>query len=124
MPFFEILRANKKFKKTPECEESFQNLKQTLRTLPPLAKSAKNEAFSLYIDISPVANSVPVKNMAKGQIPVYYVSKVFTKAEMNYLEVDKYLCALVVSAKIDPYFHEHEITVLINEPLKHFLQKI
>lgn len=55
---------------------------------------------------------------------MYYVSKVLTKTEMNYLKVQKYLYALVISArKLHPYFQEHEITVLNNQSLKHFLQK-
>lgn len=41
---------------------------------------------------------------------MYYVSKVLTKTEMNYLKVQKYLYALVISArKLHPYFQEHEI---------------
>lgn len=48
---------------------------------------------------------------------MYYVSKVLTKTKMNYIEVEKYLDALVSSdRKIHPYFHEKQ--------LKHFLQKL
>lgn len=43
---------------------------------------------------------------------------------MNYLEVEKYLYTLdVFTRKLHSYFHEHKITVLTNQPLKHFLQK-
>lgn len=45
--------------------------------------------------------------MAKCQVRDYYVSKVLTKTDMNYLKVENYLCALVVSArKLHPYFYE------------------
>lgn len=68
--------------------------------------------------------SVLMKKMAKCQVSVYYVSKFLTKVEMNYMEVEKFLYALMVSAmKLRPYFHEHRIIVSTNPPLKHFPQK-
>lgn len=90
-----------------------------------LAKSSKGESLSFYLSINPiVVSSVLVNAIAKGQVPMYYVSKVLAKTEMNYMEVGKYLYTLVISArKLRIYFHEHEITVLTNQSLKHFLQK-
>lgn len=53
------------------------------------------------------------------KVPVNYVFNILTNTEMNYLEVEKYLTALVVfTRKFHPYFDEHEITVLTNQPLK------
>lgn len=81
LPFFQVLRANRKCKWTPECEKAFQYLKQHLRTLPPLAKSSKDDVLSLYLSISLVpVSSVLVKEVGKGQDTVYYVSKIFAKA--------------------------------------------
>lgn len=61
--------------------------------------------------------------LAKEQEPVYYVSNVLTMTEKNYMEVEKYLYALVISVRrLRPYFHENEITVITNHPLKHLLQ--
>lgn len=122
MPSVQVLRANKKFEWTPECKEEFQNLKTHLSTLPPQAKLAKGDTLPLYISINLVVLSyVLVKEMAKGQVPVY-VSKILTKYEMIYLEVEKYHYAMVVSVrKFLLYFYEHEIAILINQQIKHFL---
>lgn len=65
-PFFEVLRANKKFEWMPECEEAFQNLKQNLMTLLPLAKPVKGDTIFLYISINyVVVGTILVKEMAK-----------------------------------------------------------
>lgn len=46
---------------------------------------------------------------------VYYVGKVFTKVEMNYLVVEKYLYDLIILVrKFHPYNLAHDITILIN----------
>lgn len=45
--------------------------------------------------------------MTKCYVPVYYASIVLIKTEINYLEIEKYLSALVVSArKFRLYFHD------------------
>lgn len=96
LPLFQVLRAYRNFERTPKCEKMFQDLKQHLRTLPPLAKPTKGNALSLYyklratispstISISPVAVSfVLLKEIAKGQVPMYNISKVLIKIEMYY----------------------------------------
>lgn len=50
-----------------------------------------------------------------GLSPDLLLSKVFIKVEMNYLEIEKYIYALVVSTrKLHSYFHTHDITILTN----------
>lgn len=117
--------VNNKYEWTPECEKLFQDLKQHHMTLPPLTKPSKGDTVFLYLTTNPVVvSSLLVKVLSKGQVPIYYVCKVLTKAEINYLKVLKYLYALVISArKLGPSFHEYEITVLRNQPLKQFLEK-
>lgn len=41
------------------------------------------------LSICMVGSSVLVKNEAKGHVLIYYVSKVFTKVEMKYVEIEK-----------------------------------
>lgn len=78
----------------------------------------------LYLSINPVVlRSLLVKEKAKGQVPVYYVRKIFFK--VKYLEIEKYFYVLVVSArKLHLYFHVNDIKVLTNQPLKHILQNL
>ena len=126
LPFFEVLRANKKFEWTNKCEEAFQALKQHLRTLPPLAKPNPGDKLLMYLAVTDNAiSSVLVKEGEdRTQQPIYFVSKVLSQCEKNYTPIEKHLYALVHAArKLRPYFHAHEVTVLTNQPLKHFLQK-
>lgn len=88
MPFSDVLRANKKFEWAPRYEEAYQDLKQHLWMLSPLAKPTKADTLFLYLSINPiVVTSVLVKYVGKVQVHVYYVSKALSKVEMNYMEV-------------------------------------
>ena len=60
-----------------------------------------------------------VKNEAKVQKPVYYVSKVLHGAGINYSVIEKFALALITaSRKLRPYFQAHKIEVLIDQPLR------
>lgn len=78
---------------------------------PPLVQPSKGDTLSLYLSINPVVvSSVLVNVIVKVQVLVYYISKVLIKAEMNYLEIHKYLYALVISdRKFRPYFHDTKL---------------
>ena len=125
LPFFKILRANKKFEWTPECEAALQDLKKHLKTLPALATPLPNDMLYLYLGISPAAvSAVLLKQEGGAQIPVYFVSKVLSPAEINYINIEKFFYALVYAArKLRPYFHAHEVTVLTDQPLKHLVHR-
>lgn len=94
--------------------------------LPPLAKPVEGEALYLYLSVSGVAiSSVLVKEENMIHVLVYFVSKVLNQVEMKYLEIEKYLYALIFSTrKLCPYFDAHNVTILTNQPLKHFLQML
>lgn len=84
-----------------------------------------SDALYLYLSISGVVvSSVLVKDEDNTHVPVYFVSNVLTLLKMKYVEIEKYLYALIILAsKLSPYFYAHSITVLTNHPLKHFSQK-
>ena len=57
------------------------------------------------------------------QRPVCYVSKSLHKAEVRYLPLEKAILAVVhATRKLPHYFQSHTIVVLIQLPLKSFLQ--
>lgn len=49
-----------------------------------------------------VVSSVLVKEKVKGQVQFNYVSKVLTKLQMNYLELEKYLFFGCLVYKVTP----------------------
>ncbi|XP_057517925.1 uncharacterized protein LOC130798845 [Amaranthus tricolor] len=88
-PFFETLKQSK-FEWTREAEESFQELKEHLSTLPKLVSPIKGEKLVLYVSISEYSLSrVLVAEREKKQLPIYYVSHAFRGSEGNYCEVEK-----------------------------------
>jgi hypothetical protein len=51
-PMTELLKKDKKFKWTPTCEASFQELKKRLTTIPVLVMPDMEKSFSIYYDAS------------------------------------------------------------------------
>lgn len=115
LPFFHVLRTNRKCDSTSGCEEAFDTLNHHLKMLPLLDKLVARDTLYLYFSVGEVAiNSVLV-------ILVNFVSKVpiFPRTYCHL----KYLYVLIVSARtLHPYFHAHIVTILTNQALKHFLQ--
>ncbi|XP_074324003.1 uncharacterized protein LOC141660923 [Apium graveolens] len=65
---------------------------------------------------------VLVKEEQKLQKPVYYVSKVLHRAELNYSTTEKFALALITaSRKLRPYFQAHKIENLTGQPLRNIL---
>ncbi|GKV07083.1 hypothetical protein SLEP1_g18889 [Rubroshorea leprosula] len=70
-------------------------------------------------------SSVLVREEAKQQKPIYYISSVLYGAELRYPIAEKAALAVVTSArKLRPYFQSHPIIVLTDQPLRQILQKL
>jgi len=126
LPLYQILKKGRvKFEWNAECEDAFQSLKKTLAKLPILVKPILGEVLFMYISISDkTLVTVLVKEIAEGQRPVYFVSKVLQGVELCYQKVEKATLALVVTArKVKHYFQFHKIIVRTNIPLKVILYK-
>ena len=65
-----------------------------------------------------------IREEAKKQLPVYYVSQAFQGAESNYPRIEKIAFALiVVSRKLRQYFQVNPILVMTEQPIKKFMNK-
>ncbi|XP_031107130.1 uncharacterized protein LOC116011849 [Ipomoea triloba] len=124
LPFFQILKKNKGFEWTPECQSAFDDLKKYLLPPPLLAKPEAGETLLLYLGISQGAiSSVLVKEEGGTQRPIYYVSKALHDAELRYTAVEKTVFAAVTASKrLAHYFQAHPIHVLSHQPLGSFLR--
>ena len=61
---------------------------------------------------------------ARQQHIVYYVSRVLRGAQLQYLLIEKFPCALLIaSRKLRPYFESHHVTVLTDQPRQNTLEK-
>ncbi|GKV19281.1 hypothetical protein SLEP1_g29568 [Rubroshorea leprosula] len=115
----------KKFEWNEECQAAFEELKFYLSSPPLLTKAVDGEILYLYLGISDEAiSSVLVREEAKQQKPIYYISNVLHGAEPRYPIVEKAALAVVTSArKLRPNFQSHPIIVLTDQPLRQILQK-
>ncbi|KAF8100612.1 hypothetical protein N665_0220s0016 [Sinapis alba] len=124
LPFYELLRGNKKFLWDEVCEQAFSALKQYLTTPPVLAKPDAGDTLYLYIAVSSLAvSSVLIKEDRGEQHPIFYTSKRFTDAETRYPTLERMALAVVTSAsKLRPYFQSYSIVILTDLPLRTILQ--
>ncbi|GKV41376.1 hypothetical protein SLEP1_g48919 [Rubroshorea leprosula] len=92
---------------------------------PLLTKAIDGEILYLYLGISDEAiSSVLVREEARQQKPIYYISSVLHGAKLRYPIAEKAALAVVTSArKLRPYFQSHPIIVLTDQPLRQILQK-
>ena len=65
-----------------------------------------------------------IREEAKKQLPVYYVSQAFQGAESSYPRIEKIAFALIVaSRKLRQYFQVNPILVMTDQPIKKSMNK-
>ncbi|GKV02837.1 hypothetical protein SLEP1_g15225 [Rubroshorea leprosula] len=93
LPFFKIMRSvaqkdesgkQKKFEWNQECQAAYDELKSYLSSPPLLTKAIDGEILYLHLKISDEAiSSVLVREEAKQQKPIYYISSMLHGAELS-----------------------------------------
>uniref|UniRef100_A0A1J3HXG1 Retrovirus-related Pol polyprotein from transposon opus n=1 Tax=Noccaea caerulescens TaxID=107243 RepID=A0A1J3HXG1_NOCCA len=123
LPFYQLLRGNKRFEWDAQCEDAFQELKLYLSTPPVLSQPEQGETLYLYISVSRSAvSSVLVREDRGEQKPIFYISKTLDDTETRYPTLEKLALSVVTSArKLRPYFQSHSVIVLTNLPLRTIL---
>ena len=123
LPFFKTLKQA--FTWTDECEEAFQDLKRYLSNPTFLSPSKEGENLYLYLAVSTTTVSAAlIREEAKKQLPVYYVSQAFQWAESNYPQIEKITFALIViSRKLTQYFQANPILVMKDQPIRKLMNK-
>jgi hypothetical protein len=96
-PITELLKKDKKFKWTPVCEASFQELKKWLTTAPVLVMLDMEKSFSIYCDAS--GQGLGCVLMQDGHV-VAYALRQLSKHEEHYPTHDLELATMVHALKI------------------------
>lgn len=96
-----------------KIQEALEELKKYMAETPLLAKPVPDEVLYLYLKILEKSLSVIlVREEAKIQKSIYYVSKVLYGAGLNYSTIKKFALALIIkSRKLRPYYQAHKIEV-------------
>ncbi|KAG7529698.1 Reverse transcriptase domain [Arabidopsis suecica] len=123
IPFYQLIRKDKKFDWNEDCEQAFKQLKAYLSEPPILAKPKEGEPLYLYTAVSRTAISgVLVRDDHEGQKPIYYVSNTLIDAKTRYPAMEKLALAVVMSAqKLRPYFLSHLIVVMTSQQFRTIL---
>ncbi|XP_021863562.2 uncharacterized protein [Spinacia oleracea] len=126
LPFFNVLKMNKKFKWGETEKTAFEAVKQHLQIPPTIARPEEGDTLQLYISASHYTiAAVLIVEKDRTQIPIYFVSHILQSAEKCYPLIEKLGFAVLTAArKLRPYFDAHGIEVLTNFPLERAMQKM
>ena len=126
LPFFALLRGNKKFEWGEEESKAFSAVKEHLAKLPTISRPEDGDTLQLYISTSPkTVVAVLLMEKEKQQYPIYFVSHILNGPEGGYQLIEKMALAVIIAArKLRPYFDCHQIQVLTNQPLEKALQRM
>ena len=120
-----LLCKNVKFVWTPECQSSFEPLKQLLVQAPVLSVPDYGKAFTLMVDASDIGvGAVMTQQGGDGAAhPTDYFSKKLNKHQKNYSTIEKETLALVMAVQhFEIYVSagEHPVEVFTDHnPLKY-----
>lgn len=126
LPFFKVLRGNKKFGRGDEQKQAFEKVKEHFKWLSAITRPELGDKLQLYVSISEktVAAVLPVENQRQQSL-IYFISHVLARVEQRYELLKKMAYAvLIATRKLRPYFDFHTIQVLTNQPLEKALHKL
>ncbi len=104
-PLHKLTEKSAPFDWTPECQQSFDELKEALTSAPILSYPVPELPFILDTDASDSGlGAVLSQTQEEKEKVIAYMSKALTKAERSYCTTRKELLAVVVSLK---HFHTY-----------------
>ncbi|KAL1272916.1 hypothetical protein QQF64_028778 [Cirrhinus molitorella] len=104
-PLFQLLKKDKSFMWTEECQNSFAALKQALVTAPVLAPPDPTLPFILDTDASGVGMGAVLSQVGTGgERVVAYHSKTFNKSERRYCVTRRELAAVLFAVRHFKYY--------------------
>ncbi|KAL5790062.1 hypothetical protein ACOSQ2_004950 [Xanthoceras sorbifolium] len=106
VPFFNVLRSNKKFEWTEQCELAINQLKAYMGRAHLLSKLQNGKKLTIYLEVTQhVISAVLILEENKIQLLVHYVNKRLQDAESRYPQMEKLTyCLVVASRKLRPCF--------------------
>ncbi|GKC70418.1 reverse transcriptase domain-containing protein [Tanacetum coccineum] len=92
------------------------------KSLPPI----KGEVLVMYIAASTkIISAILLAERDKRHVLIYFVSSMLQGAELNYLELEKTILALIhATRRLRRFFQAHPIKVLTDKPIKQILARL
>ncbi|GAU28915.1 hypothetical protein TSUD_59270, partial [Trifolium subterraneum] len=85
LPLFKLLRKDKTFEWTEECEGALQHLKRALSEPPVLTRPVEGEKLYLYLAVASEAiSAVLIRETEQGQKPVYFWSLELAEFDISF----------------------------------------
>ncbi|GAA0146720.1 hypothetical protein LIER_06608 [Lithospermum erythrorhizon] len=102
---------------------SYKKVQRLTGCLAAVSRHEGVEELQLYLAVSEgVVSSVLVRDEEGMKRPIYYVSHVLHGAEESHPLIDKFVFAVVITArKLKAYFEAHPIKVMMDQPIKRIM---
>ena len=96
-PLNDLLKKDKKFDWTQECQQAFDTLKRKFTEEPVLMMPDQSRSYQIEVDASKYASGVVLTQTDSNgdRHPVAFLSKMFTEAERNYEIYDRELLGII-----------------------------
>lgn len=113
-PLTALLKKNKKWEWTDECDLSFQQIKDALSSAPVLTRPDFSKPFVVQTDASGYGiGAVLSQEHEDGEHVICYISRSLTKAEKNYSTTERELLAVIFACeKLRPYLEGFSFKVI------------
>ncbi|GJU15802.1 putative nucleotidyltransferase, ribonuclease H [Tanacetum coccineum] len=126
LAFFKVLKGCKDKKNiqwTTKADKTLEKMKKLVQALPKLTSPRVGETLTMHLaTLKESISDVLATKRDEGWTPIYFVSRVLQRAELNYTALEKLVLALVHAARrLRRYCQAHTITVLTNTPIKQIL---
>ena len=125
-PLYKILEKDAKFEWDADCQQSFEELKAYLTTVPIVRAPNWQLPFEVMYDVSDLAVGAVLEQRAEGKpYVVYYASKTLNEAKRNYTTTEKELLVVVYALdKFRTYLIRSDIIIFMDHSaLKYLLTK-
>ena len=127
-PLTGLLKKDRKFMWSAQCQEAFEKIKNILMSSPVLVAPDFNKPFKIQVDASDTGcGGVLLQESVDGiDQPVAYFSKKFNRHQVNYSTIEKETLALILVLKhFDVYVSNPAYTVHVysdHDPLTYVLK--
>ncbi|XP_070013590.1 uncharacterized protein [Nicotiana sylvestris] len=120
-PFSRLMKKGIPFKWDQACSNAFESIKTYLVKPPVLAAPIPRKPLILYIAAQErfVGALLAQENSEGKENSLYYLSRMMTSNELNYLPIENLCLALVFSIqKLKHYFQAHVVHFLADHPIR------